>query len=652
MCGICGVYYADRERRVDPQLIARMNYIQRHRGPDDAGVWTQKNVGLGQARLAIIALSPRGRQPMGNEDGTVWLTFNGEFYNFPELRRGLLARGHQFRSQTDGETIIHLWEEKGPQLLQDMRGMFAIALWDERRQTLFLARDRMGKKPLFYAHSPGKIVFGSEIKVILQDPEFVPEPNLEAIKYYLAYQAVPAPHSAFKGIQKLPPAHYLLAGNGRVQVRRYWKLSYHDPLRVDSEAAERDLQVEIIERLREAVRLRLISDVPLGAFLSGGIDSSIVVALMSGLMDRPVKTFSIGFPQAEYDELPYARQVAERYHTEHHELIVTPDAQSVIPRLVWHYNEPFADSSAVPTYFVAQLARRHVTVALTGDAGDENFAGYPRYLFEEPYGPEYPRVQQRLLDPTIDARLRPFVHPGRITLADRRRMFDLKKARLYYYDRITHFQEQHLQALLSPEFAAGTADIFPVDVMLAKYRLAGVSSFLDSTLFVDLNLYLPDVLMVKTDIAGMAHALEARMPMLDHEFLEFTARIPARLKLRDGVSKSILKKAVEPYLPHQVIYRAKMGFATPIDHWFRGELKQMAYDTLLSSHAVQRGYFQSDYVRGLLDRHQNGEQLHFWIWNLLMLELWLQMFIDRTLTPPNVEDYSAAFKDVSERVRG
>jgi asparagine synthase (glutamine-hydrolysing) len=652
MCGICGVYYVDRERQVDPQLVERMNYVQRHRGPDGYGVWSQNNVGLGQSRLAIIDLSPQGLQPMSNEDGSVWMTFNGEIYNFPELRQGLLARGHHFRSHTDSETIIHLWEEKGPQMLDDLRGMFAIALWDERQQTLFLARDRMGKKPLFYADLPGRIVFASEIKAILQDPDFIPEPDLEAIKYYLAYQSVPAPYCAFKGIKKLPPAHYLLAKHGHVQVKRYWQLSYQDPLRVESEAAEKDLQAEIIERLREVVRMRLISDVPLGAFLSGGVDSSIVVALMAELMNQPVKTFSIGFPQDEYNELPYARQVAERYHTDHHEFVVTPDAQAIIPHLVWHYNEPFADSSAIPTYYVSQLARQFVTVALTGDAGDENFAGYPRYLFEEPFGPEYPRIQQRLIDPTIDERLRPFVHPGRLTLADRRRMIDLKKARLYYYYRITHFQEAHLQELLSPDFAARTADIFPVDIMLQKYRQSGARDFLDSTLFVDLNFYLPDTLMTKTDIAGMAHSLEARMPMLDHKFLEFAARIPSRLKLRDGVGKSILKKAVEPYLPHEVIYRNKMGFAVPIDHWFRGELKEMLYDTLLSPRALQRGYFQPQYVRWLLDSHQRGERLHFWIWNLLMLELWQQMFIDRTLTPPNLEDYSAAFRGVSERVRG
>jgi len=651
MCGICGIYYVDRERRVDPQLVERMNRVQRHRGPDGYGVWTRNNITLGQARLAVIDLSQQGLQPMSNEDGSVWLTYNGEIYNFPELRQSLQARGHHFRSHTDTEAIIHLWEEKGPQMLDDLRGMFAIALWDDRCQTLFLARDRVGKKPLFYAELPGRIVFASEIKAILQDPDFNPEPDLEALKYYLAYQSVPAPYCAFKGIKKLPPAHYMLVKNGRIQIQRYWKLSYHDQLTIQTEQAEKELQAEIIERLREVVRMRLISDVPLGAFLSGGIDSSAVVAMMAQLMNQPVKTFSIGFPQAEYNELPYARRVADYCHTDHHEFVVTPDAQAIIPHLVWHYNEPFADSSAIPTYYVSKLARQFVTVALTGDAGDENFAGYPRYLFEEPYGPEYPRVQQRLVNPAVDERLRPFVHPNRLTLADRRRMLDLKKSRLYYYYRITHFQEAYLGKLLSPEFAALTADIFPVDIMLQKYRQSGTSDFLDATMYVDLNFYLPDTLMTKTDIAGMTHSLEARMPMLDHKFLEFAARIPSRLKLRDGVSKSIFKKALEPYLPREIIHREKMGFAVPLDHWFRGELKEMVYDTLLSQRAVQRGYFQPQYVRWLVDSQQQGERLHLWIWNLLMLELWLQMFIDRTLTPPNLEDYSAGIRDGSEQAR-
>jgi asparagine synthase (glutamine-hydrolysing) len=639
MCGICGIVYKDAERRVPVELIQRMNEVLHHRGPDDSGAWVKEHVGLGQARLSIIDLSPLGHQPMCNEDGTIWITFNGEIYNYPEIRQYLLAKGHQFRSRSDTEVILHLWEEKGPQLVEDLRGMFAIALWDDRKKELFLARDRMGKKPLFYTDQPDRIVFGSEIKAIQQDPDFKPEPDLEAIHHYLAYQSVPSPYCAFKGIKKLPPAHYLLARNGHIQVRRYWQLSYLDKLRVETEAAQRELEAEIIERLSEAVRIRLMSEVPLGAFLSGGIDSSIVVALMAGLMDQPVKTFSIGFDYEEYNELPFARLVADRYQTEHHEFIVTPDAKAIIPQLIWHYNEPFADSSAIPTYYVSKMARQFVTVVLTGDAGDENFAGYPRYQFSGEYTPDYgaayPTILQRLFHPTQDARLKSFVTRSQRTWRDLQRMRDLKRQRLFYYYRITHFNENYHDQLYQPEFLARVDGVFPIDKMLEKYRQSGTRNFLDSTLFVDLNLYLPDTLMTKTDIAGMAHSLEARMPLLDHKFLEFVARIPPDLKLKDGlISKFIFKKAVESYLPHEVIYRKKMGFGVPLDHWFRHELKELAYDTLLSQTAMQRGYFRKPYIEGMLDRHQAGESWQYLIWNLLFLELWHQMFIDQTLLPP------------------
>jgi asparagine synthase (glutamine-hydrolysing) len=637
MCGITGILYHDRTRSVPEQLIERMNNVLHHRGPDDTGAWVQGNVGLGQARLSIIDLSPLGHQPMCNEDGSVWITFNGEIYNFPELKEELIRKGHQFRSQTDTEAIIHLWEEFGPSCVERLRGMFAIALWDEHQQTLFLARDRMGKKPLFYAALPDRLVFGSEIKAILQDDDFEITPDLEAIHYYLTYQSVPAPYSAFKGIKKLPPAHFLLAKGGKVTIKRYWDLSYGQKRRVVGEAAERELQEEIIERLREAVRIRLMSDVPLGAFLSGGIDSSIVVALMAELMDQPVKTFSIGFVEDEYNELPYARMVAERYHTDHHEFIVKPDAQAIFPELVWHYNEPFADSSAIPTYYVSKLARQYVTVVLTGDGGDENFAGYPRYqnLDVSAMGDNhFSRFKNHFNN------LRFFQHGFPHRLQDLQRWKDLTPERWLYYQRITHFSEYYQKHLYAPAFYEHLDGKLGVDVMLDKYRHSDATNFLDATLYTDLNLYLPDTLMTKTDIAGMTHSLEARMPILDHLFMEFVATIPPELKLKDGtVSKYIFKKAVESYLPQEVIYRKKMGFGVPTDHWFRDELKEMVYDTLLSQRALQRGYFNRDYIQSMLDRHQNGENWQYHIWNLLMLELWHLMFLDRVLDAPLSKSY-------------
>lgn len=643
MCGICGITYNHRDQQVDPNLIARMNDSIRHRGPDDSGVHINNNVGLGFRRLAIIDLSPAGHQPMTNEDGSTWIVFNGEIYNYQELRDELLAKGHEFRSRTDTETILHLWEEEGERCVERLRGMFALAIWDSKQQCLFLARDREGKKPLFYAQLENRLLFGSEIKTILQDPTFTVSPDLEAIHLYLAYQSVPAPYSAFKGIKKLPPAHTLLYKNGQVTLRRYWKLSYKEKRLIATPQAEQALQEEIIDRLREAVRIRLMSDVPLGAFLSGGIDSSIIVALMAGLMDQPVKTFSIGFTYEEYNELPYARQVAERYGTDHHEFIVTPDAEAIIPDLVWHYNEPFADSSAIPTYYVSKLAREHVTVILTGDGGDENFAGYPRYQNNGEYAlrKNYLPALYHLLHPS--GLMKTFTKHGGGWLKNLNRLRDLNQQKLMYYLRITHFHEGYQSQLYTPEFWQRLHGLTSVDSMLDIYRESDASDFLDATLDLDLRLYLPNTLMTKTDIASMAHSLEARAPMLDHQFLEFAAGIPPELKLKDGTqSKYIFKKAVEPYLPHEVINRPKMGFGVPIEHWFRNELRDMVRDILLSRQAIERGYFQRDYIENMLDGHQNrGESWHYMIWNLLMLELWHLMFIDQTLPVPSEHETMA-----------
>jgi asparagine synthase (glutamine-hydrolysing) len=515
--------------------------------------------------------------------------------------------------------------------------MFALAIWDANQQTLFLARDREGKKPLFYAQLPGRLLFGSEIKAILQDPSFQACPDLEAIHLYLAYQSVPAPYSAFKGIKKLPPAHTLLYRNGQITLRRYWKLSYKEKRVIKTAQDEIALQEEIIERLREAVRLRLMSDVPLGAFLSGGIDSSIIVALMASLMDQPVKTFSIGFTYEEYNELPYARRVAEQYKTEHHEFIVTPDAQAVIPDLVWHYNEPFADSSAIPTYYVSKMAREYVTVVLTGDGGDENFAGYPRYQNQGEHAlhKNFASMFYRLLRPT--GLMQTLSRHGGGWAKNFNRLKDLDQRKLLYYNRITHFHEGYQSQLYTQEFWEKLNGLTTVDWMLDIYRQSDSNNFLDATLDLDLRMYLPDTLMTKTDIASMAHSLEARAPMLDHQFLEFVASIPPELKLKNGVEgKYIFKKAVEPYLPHDIIYRKKMGFGVPIEHWFRHELRDMVRDVLLSQRAIQRGYFRRDYIEGILNRHQNqGESWQYLIWNLLMLELWHLMFIDQTLPIPS-----------------
>lgn len=625
MCGICGLVYKDARHGVDTMAIHAMSDTISHRGPDDSGVYSKDNAGLGFRRLSIIDLSPAGHQPMSNEDGTVWIVFNGEIYNYLKLREELIAKGHIFNSRTDSETIVHLWEEMGERCVERLQGMFAFAIWDVKKQSLFLARDREGEKPLYYADLNDRIIFGSEIKAILASPNFQVEPNLDAIHLYLAYQSVPAPESAFRGIKKLPAAHSLTYREGKTIVKRYWKLSYADKLLIETEKEELDLQEEIIERLREAVRIRLMSEVPLGAFLSGGIDSSIVVALMTELMDQPVKTFSIGFDHDEYNELPYARKIAEKYETDHHEFIVTPDAQTIIPKLVWHYNEPFADSSAIPSFYVSQMARDYVTVVLTGDGGDENFAGYSRYQYTQSIG--HQGLRNALSNLAARAKSGVFINSKDIR-GSLVRLGHLTPAHLDYYLRLTHFHEYYQSDLYTSSFRTQVDNLFTVDWMLRKYQDSDAKNFLDATLDLDLRFYLPDTLMTKMDIASMAVSLETRAPMLDHEFLQFSASIPAELKLKNEERKYIFKKAVRPYLPDEIIHRKKMGFGVPLQHWFRGELKSMAYDTLLSKSAVERGYFDTDYVRSLLDRHQKGEDLQYLLWNLLMLELWHLMFID------------------------
>jgi asparagine synthase (glutamine-hydrolysing) len=629
MCGIAGKLNFDPARPMEREVLERMNAVQAHRGPDDAGVYCQGPVGLAHRRLSIIDLSPAGHQPMANEDGTIWIVFNGEIYNFQEHRPGLLERGHRLRSRTDTEVILHLYEEHGVGCLALLRGMFAFAIWDGPRRQLFLARDRLGKKPLCYQWDAEAFRFASEAKAILQDPAVPVRPDPEGISVYLTYGYVPGPLSAFHGLRKLPPAHYLICRDGEVNVARYWRLR-RDRKRHRPEA---EWCEEIRTRLEEAVRLRLISDVPLGAFLSGGIDSSAVVAMMSRASAGPVKTFSIGFDQPEYDELAYARRVAERFGTDHHELVVRPDAVAILPKLTWHYDEPFGDSSAVPTYYVAQLTRQYVTVALNGDAGDENFGGYDRYVanllaaaFDRWPGAAFFRRGVRW-------GLRLLPRSGRRTglLARGRRFLEgLTESPERRYARwICHFYGARKEELLHPEFCGRQGEDDALEVLLAAYRESDAPDFADATLGVDTALYLPDDLLVKVDIASMAHSLEARSPFLDHEFMEFAATIPSDLKVRGREKKIILKRALQGRLPDEILHRPKMGFGVPLEHWLRHELKDLAHDVLLSSRAQARGYFRADAVRRLLDEHTRGTaSWHSLLWTLLMLELWHRTFLD------------------------
>jgi len=630
MCGIAGK--VSDSAPVDVELLERMCSMIEHRGPDSRGVYLDGGVGLGIQRLRVIDLQT-GDQPIFNEDSSVVVVMNGEIYNYKELRSQLSSRGHRFSTASDTETVAHLYEEHGDDCVDHLRGMFAFALWDSRRRRLLLARDRLGKKPLFYAVSNGTLWFGSETRAILQDPEVQRGVNFDAIDAYLHFQYVPHPLSAFEALRKLPPAHTLVWEEGRVKLTRYWRLSYST--RSDARS-ETEAHVMIREKLLESTRLRLRSDVPLGAFLSGGVDSSAVVAAMAMQSAEPVKTFSIGFDVDTYDETRYAREVATLYGTDHHELRVEPRAMQVLPRLVWHYGEPFADSSAIPSFYLAELTRKHVTVALNGDGGDENFAGYDRYL---PRG--FMRRLARLPYPArrtvaIAARV---LGPSASESSLRSRIDRLGTTALMTdYERYAmwmgYFTERERERLYTPEFRSQFDARTAPTVVREPWLSSDAEDDIDRLLDVDVQTYLPGDLLVKMDIATMAHSLEVRSPLLDHEFMELCAGFPGQWKL-SGTTKKLFKDALRPWLPNHLLERPKWGFGVPIDSWFRGPLRQLPEEILLDARATERGFFQTDYIRGLIHDHvgrrrQNGNRL----WTLIQLELWFRTFIDCRVDRP------------------
>ncbi len=639
MCGIGGflLNHSTLPRGAAESRLWGMIATLRHRGPDDEGVWTDGRAGLAHARLSIIDLSPAGHQPMVSADGSAWITYNGEIYNFAEIRHELEALGYPFRSRSDTEVIVNGWQAWGPKIFSRLRGMFALAIWDRRSQRLILARDRLGKKPLYYAPTSTAFLFGSEIKAVLAWPGLSREADLAAIDSYLTFGYVAAPQTAFDGIRKLPAAHYLViealpdGSLGEPELVRYWRLPGPHGARRHRRAAE--LRRELVAQLEEAVRLRLISDVPLGAFLSGGVNSSAVVATMARVGGGTVKTFSIGFSAKEYDETRYARMVAQRYATDHEELVVEPDAIAVLPQLIWHYGEPFADPSAIPTYYVSEMARSKVTVALNGDGGDECFLGYNRYkamhhLSRLDGMPRWSRVglgrSLALAPATLQRR---FKIPRIRALLEAP---DQRPSRRYAFT-IVYFTDDDKAAGYGDameEHLAGSA------LDLIEPYFAEADSLVSGANWADIHTYLPDDLMVKVDVASMAHGLESRSPLLDHVFMEWAAEIPEEIKIAHGETKSLFKSAMEPYLPRELLYRPKMGFGCPVDHWFRSELKEFAYDVLLSRSARDRGLFRPDYVRRLLDEHCTlTREHHTRLWALLMLELWFQMWIDSPAAP-------------------
>ena len=612
---------------MDQALLGRMCDAIRHRGPDDDGFYLNGSVGLGMRRLSIIDVKG-GHQPIHNQDRTAWIVFNGEIYNYRELREKLEKLGHVFYTNSDTEAIVHAYDRYGSDCPIHLRGMFAFAIWDERTQELFLARDRVGKKPILYAQVNGRFVFGSEFSALLQHPDIGRDIDTEALHHYLSFMGVPAPLTAYRAIRKLEPGHSLRWRKGEIRIERYWQPDFTRKLKIgEEEAGERAIAV-----LRDAVKVRLMSEVPLGAFLSGGIDSSAVVALMSEVSDEPVKTFSIGFEEQDFSELHHARRVAEHVGADHHEFIVRPDALEILPTLVEHYGEPYADSSAIPTYYVARETRKHVTVALNGDGGDESFAGYERYAAMQ-LSERYHRIPGVLRDSVVRQAIEliPTSETKRSRVRDVKRFLvaaSLPKVERYL--RWTSvFDTGAKRDLYSDSFLHETRNFQSIDMLDPWFARANGSGLVDAALLADIMTYLPNDLLVKVDIATMAVSLEGRSPFLDHHVIEFAASLPEKYKLRGLTTKYLLKRILKTLLPRENLDRRKMGFGVPIGHWFRGQLQPFLRETILSDKALKRGLFKPQAVKQLVELHARKERDHSnQLWTLLMLELWFQRFID------------------------
>jgi asparagine synthase (glutamine-hydrolysing) len=621
MCGICGIFETQDEKIVQKSTLKAMADTIRHRGPDDEGFYACGGVGLAHRRLSIIDVAG-GHQPLANEDETVWIAFNGEVYNFEELNRQYLSSGHQFRTRSDTETIVHLYEELGEECFAKLRGMFAIALWDGRRKRLLLARDRLGKKPIYYSWDGRRLVFGSEIKALWKAGGLSKEMDLEALSDYFSYLYVPAPKTIYKHVRKLRPAHYLVIDKSGIRETPYWDIRFDDTRQL-SEAEWCD---EFLAEYRTAVKSRLVSDVPLGAFLSGGVDSSSVVALMNEFQ-RPVTTCSIGFSREAYDESGDARQFAARLDANHFEQIVEPHAIDLVSKLAWHYDEPFADSSAVPTYYVSKVAREHVTVALSGDGGDENFAGYRRYkltMWEDrlrsfvptpvrrtvfgPLGQLYPKLGWA-----------PRVVRFKSTFESLSRVSPIEG---YFYG-ISSCPPAMKSRLLTAEVRQKLNGYDSADVLRYHYDRAGSADPLSRIQYVDMKTYLVDDILVKVDRASMANSLEVRCPLLDHKLMELIAQIPSGLKLNNGQGKYIFKRALERVLPNDVLTRKKKGFGMPVAEWFRGELKDFAHGAMFGR---QDDILSRPFLTQCWNQHQRGQR--DWsalLWSVMMFKAWQEV---------------------------
>ncbi len=624
MCGIAGIL--DIKRPPEKGSLQSMINVMSHRGPDGEGVYINGPVALGHRRLSIIDLDT-GAQPMSNEDGSIWITYNGEIYNFKNLRQDLQNKGHRFKTKSDTETIIHAYEEYGYDCVKKLRGMFSFGIWDAKKTCLFLARDRLGKKPLYYYYDDHRFVFASEIKAIISDRNIKRDIDLSAVSDYFTYQYIPFPKTIFQHIYKLPPGHYMNvrpAGSSSVlsiHTSQYWDVHY----KPEYNRSENEWVEGLREKLAESVKMRLISDVPLGAFLSGGMDSSSIVALMTKCSGGPVKTFSIGFDDKNYNELKYARRVAEHFKSDHHEMIVKPDAVEVLPKLAWEFDEPFADSSAIPTYYVSKMARECITVVLSGDGGDETFAGYSRYAGAF----NYKKID--ILPPSVKkavfggvSSVMPQGMKGKGLL---RHLSESEFKR--YAGMITQDEPGYLESLLSGDakkkvepdnnylFFKQFFDRYPDNDYLSKIQ------------YLDTKTYLAEDILTKVDRASMLCSLETRAPLLDHELIEFSAKIPHNLKLNNGTKKYIFKKAMEDSLPAEILNREKMGFSMPLSSWFKGDLSSYSRDILLDRKCIDRGLFSKKGIEALLNSHRKkGRDLSPKIWALLFFEHWCRNWLD------------------------
>jgi asparagine synthase (glutamine-hydrolysing) len=622
MCGICGIVDLERPDAISLDVLNRMNDALAHRGPDDAGVYLAQNVGLGHRRLSIIDVIG-GHQPLSNEDGTIWVLLNGEIYNYSELRQKLLSRGHKFATSSDTEVIAHLYEDYREDCFAEIRGMFSIALWDARERKLLLARDRVGKKPLFYLSDAKRILFGSELKALLAADAFPRDIDPYAVCDYFSLGYIPVPKTIYRCVRKVLPGHYLVfSANGTREVQ-YWDLSF---AKIDNRTEEEWCEL-LRHQLCEATRVRLMSEVPLGAFLSGGVDSSAVVAMMSHIMNRPVTTCCIGFEEEEYNETDFARQIARQFQTNHHEQVVRPSAVEVIDKLAWHYDEPFADSSAIPTYYVSAVARQHVTVALGGDGGDENFAGYRRYYFDQfenrlrSFVPA--PLRRRVFGPL--GRYYPALAWAPRVLRGKATFQSLGRSPLEgYFNSMSIFRPDEKLRLFTRDFRNRLDGYDTLEVFRQYYNRADTNDPLSRIQYVDIKTYLTDDILAKVDRASMAVSLEVRAPLLDHKLMELVASIPSSLKLRKRNGKYIFKKAMEPILPNDILYRRKQGFAIPLDHWFRRELKDLAHDAIFSS---DDGILDRSYLKKIWEQHQeNRFDRSAYLWSVLMFRKWQKTF--------------------------